>query len=96
MCRIVKLLVVVLVATAAAGLGAGARPAEPRSPLAAYPGFGHDPEADEERFTTEEQRREELVAACMAARGFLYLPSPSVVITGEETEPPDTSGPNDV
>jgi len=54
----------------------------PPSPLAAYPGFGHAAAADEARFEAEELARERLVAACMAAEGFDYQPTPSVSLDG--------------
>lgn len=57
------------------------RPAQ--SPLAAYPGFGHDPEADESRFDREEMARERLIAQCMQQAGFQYTPTPSIRV--EET-----------
>jgi hypothetical protein len=61
----------------AAGL-AGSLPAAGQSPLAAYPGFGHNAEADEARFEQEERTREQRVAECMRAAGFQYTPAPSV------------------
>lgn len=57
----------------------------PRSPLAAYPGFGHDAAADEARYEAEELARERMVAACMAAEGFEYEPAPSVSLDGFDT-----------
>jgi hypothetical protein len=59
-----------------AGL-AGALPAAGQSPLAAYPGFGHNAAADEARFEQEERTREQRVAQCMRAAGFQYTPAPS-------------------
>lgn len=61
----------------AAGL-AGALPAAGQSPLAAYPGFGHNAAADEARFEQEERTREQRVAECMRTTGFQYTPAPSV------------------
>jgi hypothetical protein len=49
------------------------------SPLAKYPGFGHHADADEARFSREEEARERLIAACMRKKGFPYSPSPAVV-----------------
>lgn len=50
------------------------------SSLAQYPGFGHNIEQDEDRFTREEMQRETLIAECMKDNGFDYTPTPSVVI----------------
>jgi hypothetical protein len=74
--------VAALVAVAAASLALLGHDAEgsPTSPLAAYPGFGHDPAGDEARFANEERTRENLVAACMKRKGFPYSPSPSIVV----------------
>lgn len=69
-------------------VAAAAQPADrlaPSSPLAAYPGFGHDAAADEARFEAEEMARERLVAACMAAEGFEYEPTPSLSLDGFES-----------
>jgi hypothetical protein len=55
------------------------------SPLAAYPGFGHDPVADENRFNADEQTRESMLADCMQAKGFYYAPSPSIYADGSMT-----------
>lgn len=49
-------------------------PAEP-FPLAAYPGFGHHPEADEARFELETQTRQQRIAQCMELAGFEYYPT---------------------
>ncbi len=80
--------VLVAVSSALAGCGAeaptppgdrpGAEAAPEESPLAAYPGFGHDPEADEARHMAEEVERENLIAACMRRKGFHYTPAPAV------------------
>ena len=56
---------------------------QPPFPLAAYPGFGHNPERDEARFDAEERERENLIAKCMTDKGFFYEPSPSVRITDD-------------
>lgn len=88
----------VFVAALGAGLlaaGSLAADAGPGSPLAAYAGFGHSPERDEERFTQEERQREELIAGCMKAKGFRYAPAPSILVTGAETTPPPLDDPND-
>lgn len=42
------------------------------SPLAAYPGFGHNVVADEARFDRESLAREKLTAKCMQQAGFPY------------------------
>lgn len=68
-----------------------------RSPLAAYPGFGHDPEADEARFEREELARERRIAACMEQQGFPYTPAPAVRVlapTDGEAPPETTPDPN--
>ena len=44
------------------------------SPLAAYPGFGHNPAADEARFDRESFARERLIARCMKQAGLPYTP----------------------
>lgn len=56
---------------------------QPEFPLAAYPGFGYNPERDEARFDAEERERENLIAKCMADKGFFYEPSPSVRVTDD-------------
>lgn len=63
-------------------IGGAARTAEgsERSPLSVYAGFGHDPAADEERFRVEDRAREQVIARCMAARGYVYVASPAVVV----------------
>lgn len=48
------------------------------TPLAAYAGFGHDPQSDEERFEREEMAREMLIADCMEANEYYYEPFPSL------------------
>jgi hypothetical protein len=42
------------------------------SPLAAYPGFGHNADADEARFDRETLAREHMTAKCMKQKGFPY------------------------
>lgn len=59
--------------------------AEAASPLAAYPGFGHDPEVDEARFEREEIERERRTSECMAAAGWDYRPQPPVAAGGFAT-----------
>ena len=51
----------------------------PHSPLAQYPGFGHDHHADRARFQRQELARERSVARCMQRAGFQYTPAPSVI-----------------
>jgi hypothetical protein len=58
---------------------ADAVPAPRLSRLAAYPGFGHDPDADEARFEREELEREEIIAECMKVEGYSYVPAPSTM-----------------
>jgi hypothetical protein len=48
----------------------------PASPLAAYPGFGHNPTADEARYKREQAARERLISTCMREQGLSYTPSP--------------------
>jgi hypothetical protein len=62
--------------------GLGGLAADSTSPLAAYPGFGHDPERDAALFEKEEMARERQIAACMAAEGFSYWPQPSLELDG--------------
>lgn len=50
------------------------------SPLAKYPGFGHNAEADEAQFDKEETAREEKIARCMEREGFTYWPMKSVAL----------------
>lgn len=85
--------VVATIAAALVGVGLVAGAAPP-SPLAAYPGFGHDPEADETRFSREEAQREDLVASCMRALGFAYTPAPSVLVGADQDGAPDITDPN--
>jgi hypothetical protein len=46
------------------------------SPLAAYPGFGHNPTADEARYKREQAARERSISACMRQQGLSYTVSP--------------------
>jgi hypothetical protein len=55
------------------------------SPLAKYPGFGHNPKADEAQFDREEAAREERIARCMEREGFTYWPMRSVALEGLES-----------
>jgi len=50
------------------------------SKLAAYSGFGHKMERDEEIFSQEEVRRESLISNCMGENSFEYTPAPSTTI----------------
>jgi hypothetical protein len=65
---------------------AGGGAYEPWSPLAPYPGFGHQPERDEALFDREEMLREQRVATCMQEAGFSYWPEPSVLLD-DDTDP---------
>ncbi len=67
----------IIAAAAAAALGA-ALPARAQSPLAAFPGFGHNAAADEARFQQEEVARHQRIAECMRAAGHQFTPAPSV------------------
>jgi len=70
---------VLLVALLAAGPAVTAQsPSVAQSPLAAYPGFGHHPQADDARFEREELARERLIERCMADAGFEYQSAPSI------------------
>lgn len=48
------------------------------SPLAMYPGFGHDLVADEARFDRESMARELLIEQCMAQKGYTYEVVPPI------------------
>ena len=60
----------------ALGLGSSGTVAQPApaSPLASYPGFGHNPAADEARFRREDAARQRRIARCMTEKGFDYQP----------------------
>lgn len=51
-----------------------------QSPLAAYPGFGHNVVADEARFDRESLAREKMTASCMKQAGFRYTVTPPAKI----------------
>ncbi len=55
------------------------QPAPAQSPLAQYPGFGHDHAADRARYRRQEVAREQAIAQCMQRAGFRYTPAPSEV-----------------
>lgn len=57
-----------------------AQKASPASPLAKYPGFGHNAEADETQFDLEETAREQKIARCMEREGFTYWPMKSLAL----------------
>jgi hypothetical protein len=57
------------------------------SPLAAYPGFGHNVTADEARFDRESLAREKLTASCMQQQGFAYTVVPPVRIDAANPGP---------
>ncbi|HEX6374336.1 MAG TPA: hypothetical protein VFZ91_01300 [Allosphingosinicella sp.] len=44
-----------------------------QSPLAAYPGFGHNAGEDRRAFAAEEARRQQIIAQCMRDAGFQYV-----------------------
>ncbi|HSN89430.1 MAG TPA: hypothetical protein VL025_21885 [Thermoanaerobaculia bacterium] len=77
--RLLILLCLALTILAAPGLAQRVSPA-PASPLAKYPGFGHNAEADEAQFDREETAREERVARCMEREGFTYWPMKSITL----------------
>jgi hypothetical protein len=56
-----------------------APPAHPQgaaaaSPLAAYPGFGHNAAADEAQYRREQTSRDQSIARCMQSAGLRYTP----------------------
>ncbi|MFN2564462.1 MAG: hypothetical protein ABR499_05555 [Gemmatimonadaceae bacterium] len=55
------------------------QPPPAQSPLAEYPGFGHDHQADTARFQRQEAAREQAIARCMQRSGFEYTSMPAVV-----------------
>jgi hypothetical protein len=64
--------------------------ARDESPLAAYPGFGHDHEADEAHYRRQEIALQRYIARCMRQAGFEYTAAPSVV-----NAPAPRQGPNE-
>lgn len=56
-----------------------------QSPLAVYPGFGHDPAADEAQFERESLAREMMIQECMKQQGLLYIVAQPVKIEGATT-----------
>lgn len=77
---VLTLALVLVTGAAAFAQGAPGLPGESASPLAAYPGFGHDWRADEARFDREAMARELLVSDCMEKAGFDYWPQPPVTV----------------
>lgn len=67
-------------------------PAE--SPLAQYPGFGHDHQADRARSQRQELAREQAIARCMQRSGFEYTPMPSIVNPRIPSPPSTRQHPN--
>lgn len=72
-----------LTKVALACLTFSASPARPQgvqatSPLATYPGFGHNPQADEAQYRREQVSREQLIARCMQAADLRYTPAPDI------------------
>lgn len=65
-----------------------------QSPLAEYPGFGHDHQAERARSERQELAREQAIARCMQRAGFEYTPMPSIVVrqgaSMERPSPPST------
>lgn len=43
-----------------------------QSPLAVFPGFGHNPDNDRRAFAAEEAKRQQVIGQCMRAAGFQY------------------------
>jgi hypothetical protein len=56
------------------------QPPPARSPLASYPGFGHNHRADDSLSRRQELAREQAIARCMLRSGFEYTPMPAVVV----------------
>jgi hypothetical protein len=44
-----------------------------QSPLAAYPGFGHNPDNDRRAFAAEEAKRQQVIGQCMRSAGYQYV-----------------------
>jgi hypothetical protein len=44
------------------------------SPLAAYPGFGHNHNGDEAQYLREEVQRQQMIMRCMTTAGHSYVP----------------------
>jgi hypothetical protein len=65
------------------------------SPLAAYPGFGHDHEADKAHYRRQEIALQRYIAQCMQEAGFQYTPTPSVVNPPAPLPPSLRQGPNE-
>ena len=55
------------------------------SPLAAYPGFGHNPKADETTFNQQEIARERIISNCMKQKGFPYTSTTPIRIKDDAT-----------
>ena len=60
------------------------------SPLAAYPGFGHDHAADNAHYRRQQLALHRYIAECMQQAGFEYTPVPSTV---NAPAPPDPNKP---
>lgn len=58
--------------------------APPESPLAAYPGFGHNPASDRRAFAADEARRQQIIGQCMRNAGFQYTSEVSQSVSGSE------------
>lgn len=56
------------------------------SPLARYPGFGHNARRDELQYRREHSSREQLISRCMQAAGFRYTPVAPVVQIPQDRE----------
>lgn len=65
------------------------RPQNLQFPLAAYPGFGHDADGDEARYSREELARQRFVGRCMRVQGFAYTPNPARQIISATTPEQD-------
>jgi hypothetical protein len=70
------------------------------SPLAAYPGFGHNKDADEAQYLREDAQRHQMIMRCMTAAGHRYVPvaparNPQKATDRQSRRPPPRD-PNDV
>ncbi len=76
MCRLI-LVLLLLIGTIAVS-PAHAQGVAAASPLAAYPGFGHNALADEAQYQREHSSREQSIARCMETAGLRYTPAADV------------------
>jgi hypothetical protein len=55
-----------------------------QSPLAAFPGFGHNPDNDRRAFAAEEAKRQQVIGQCMRAAGFQYTSEVAQAVSAGE------------